>query len=222
MSDDKKSAYVIETSVGPGGSRWAEIHAYSDKSHIEAVLRQFCENQSMQAYHAIWYGADLFVYAVQRGAVQQAIDLHAHIFAKTSSSSSVRLDDEDGLRKMVLDAVREARAAGGAEDNADADDEVDTVDWDDLDDWDVFDRVELFVDWPAIEAKLAPLEAPLLLAGQRTSLECDINNVGQYLMLSRTLRFGSEDREAGARLAPPPGVDVPDDSDEEYEEDEDE
>lgn len=209
MSAEAKSAYVIETSVGPGGSRWAEIHAYNDKSHIEAVLRSFCENRSMEAYHAIWYGADLYAYAVQRGAVTVAIDLHRHLYAKIGSSPSVRLDDEAALRAMILASVRAARES---DDELDEDDNDEAL-WDDLGDWDVFDRVELFVDWPAIDALLPALEAPWLGPGQRTPLACALSNVGAYLTLSQTLRFGSEDRETGVRLSPPPGVETPEPND---------
>lgn len=201
MSKQRASAYVVETSVGPGGSRWAEIHAYSDKSHIEAVLRQFCENRSMEAYHAIWYGADLFVYAVQRGDVVVAVDLHRHLYAKVGTSAAVRLDDETALRAMIFAAARETGEFGEDEEEPD---------WDDAGVWEVFDSVELFIDWPAVDALLPTLESPLLAPGQSTRIACKITQVGGYLMLSDTLRFGSEDRESGVRLSPPPGVETPD------------
>lgn len=209
---EKKSTYVLETSVGPGGSRWAEIHAYSDIAHIEACVRSFCENTAMQAYHAIWYGADLWLYAIQRGEVAFKLDLHRFLYAKLAGRGPHRLDESDALAAMITSVVREE---SGEEDT---DEEALTLD--DLDDWEVFDRVELFVDWPAVLAVVPALEGPLLAPGERTRINTD--NAEAYLAISRTLRYGSEDRESGVRLDPPPGVVLPEDDDEYGDDDEDE
>lgn len=206
MISNGKSTYVLETSVGPGGSRWAEIHAYSSRDHIKACLVAFCTNEQMQAYHAIWYGAVLAIYTIQRGAVVACLDLHPHLFA--------RLDDKGPLpltqAKTINDRVR-ARRPGAGVTPADDEEELDPLDdWDDSD-VATFDSVELTFDWPAIERQLAPLQEPLLGPDESTRIELKIKQPEDaYLYSSKTLEYGSEDREAGERLAPPPGIDLGD------------
>lgn len=209
---EKKSTYVLETSVGPGGARWAEIHAYSDVAHIEACVRVFCENTATQAYYAIWYGADLWLYAIERGEITFKLDLHPFLYAKLAGRGPHRLDERDALAAMITGVVREE---SGEEDT-----DEEALGLDDLDDWEVFDRVELFVDWPAVLAKVPALEGPLLAPGERTRI--NPANAAAYLAISSTLRYGSEDRESGERLDPPTGVVLPErDEDEDEDGDED-
>lgn len=204
MTSKGKSTYVLETSVGPGGSRWAEIHAYTSRDHIKACLTAFCANEQMQAYHAIWYGAVLAIYTIQRGAVVTWLDLHPHLYA--------RLDDKGPLplteTKTICALVRARRPK-----SSDAP-EVEEEELDPLDDWDdsdvaTFDSVELSFDWPAIERQLAPLQDPLLGPSESTRIELKIKQPDDaYLYSSKTLEYGSEDREAGERIDPPAGIDL--------------
>jgi hypothetical protein len=62
------SAYILELSVGPGGSRWAETHTWTEPWQLRAILEQFCENDgNLAAYHCISYGATLGIWVVQQG-----------------------------------------------------------------------------------------------------------------------------------------------------------
>jgi hypothetical protein len=209
MVSNGKSTYVLETSVGPGGSRWAEIHAYSSRAHIKACLESFCANQAMEAYHAIWYGAVLAIYTVQRGAVVACLDLHPYLSAQLEEEEPLPLTQKDKLCAMVR-ARRPGQKA--QERGGEPGDEEDEEEIDPLDDWDdsdiaTFDAFELSFDWPAIERQLAPLEEPLLGPNESTRIELKIKKPEDaYLTLSKTLEYGSEDREAGERIAPPPGI----------------
>lgn len=185
----RKSAYVLEASVAPGGSRWAEFHVYTELAHIEACLRRLCENKSAEAYHAIWYGAELWIHVVQRGEAVFRLDLHEHMFAKLGERGPHRLDESEALTKMITQTL----ADEGAIDEGELGEDGEALSIEELDDWEIFDRIELFADWPSIAARLPTLEPPLLQPGERTWND---------------LRFGSEDIEAGALLDPPPGVDV--------------
>lgn len=204
-SSKGKSTYVLETSVGPGGSRWAEIHAYTSRDHIKACLTAFCKNDQMQAYHAIWYGAVLVIYTIQRGAVVACLDLHPHLFARLDDTGPLPLTETKTLCALVR-----ARRPQSSEAPAPADEDEELDPLDDWDDSDVatFDSVELSFDWPAIERQLAALSEPLLGPEESMRIELKIKlPEDAYLYLSKTLEYGSEDREAGERIAPPLGID---------------
>jgi hypothetical protein len=215
-----RSCYVLELSVGPGGSRWAELHAYSDPDHIQAWLESFCNNDSgMSAYHGIWYGATLGIWIVQRGDVVDFIDVHPFIHARAGEGgASAPLSDTKACMKVVREAVKgPGKAAGEAHDEDEEDDEDDDFDWDD------YERVTLVLDWEAIAARLPPLKPPLLLPGQRTKTRHPKKKwkVDTYFE-GDSILFGSYDEEAGEKLDPPFDLDIPDEDEDEDEEDEDE
>lgn len=204
MTSKGKSTYVLETSVGSGGSRWAEIHAYNSRDHIKACLQAFCANEQMQAYHAIWYGAVLAIYTIQRGAVVTCLDLHQHLFARLDETGPLPLTET----KTICALVRARRPKSDEPPPAD-DEEIDPLDdWDDSD-VATFDSVQLTFDWPAIERQLDPLQDPLLGPSESTRIELKIKlPEDAYLYSSKTLEYGSEDREAGERIDPPSGIDL--------------
>lgn len=197
-----RSAYVLELSVQPGGSRWAEVHVYSKLEHIRAWLEEFCKNDSMSAYHAIWYGATLAIWVVQKGQVVQCIDLHPYIKASLDGSASIPLADTDGCLALVR-AAREVETSDEEEEEA-ADD-----DWDD-DDIDTLDRVKLEFSWVDISAQLPPLEPPLLKPGQKIRIKHKKKPKMPTYTDSGVFSFGSYDHEGGADLDPPFEVEEPD------------
>jgi len=219
-SSEDKSCYVLELSVGPGGSRWAELHAYTDKAHIRAWIDVFCQNDGgLSAYHAIWYGATLGVWTIQRGEVVDFIDLHPLIRARLPGGESAPLVEEDQVNAMVRQA-RKAQLDEEREKQGD-DEEFDEDDYEDTD-FDTFERLEMECDWSAVEKRLAPLEPPLLAPGQKAKARRN-KKFGVSSYLERAVRFGSYDEEAGTELEPPFEIELPDtDEDDEDEEDEDE
>jgi hypothetical protein len=135
----------------------------------------------MAAYFAIWYGATLAIWVVQRGEVTQVIDLHPHIRAEFDDKL-VPLTDHD-----TLEPLRERE-----EDN----------------DGDVLmPGVALSLLWDDIEVKLPPLIEPLLTAETRTHVER--GNVGGRMetYLQGIVDYGSFDVESGETLDPPGAVD---------------
>lgn len=92
----EKSCYVVETSVGPGGARWAELHAYTDLRHVRHCIDRFCHNGGGDpAYLGIHYGATLSVWTIQRGVVTDFLDLHPFIEVKLGDQPAVKLDDNE-------------------------------------------------------------------------------------------------------------------------------
>lgn len=190
-----RSAYLLELSVQPGGSRWAEVHVYSKLEHIRAWLDEFCKNESMGAYHAIWYGATLAIWVAQKGQIVQYIDLHPHIKARLDGSEAVPLADRDGCMALVRKGRKTAEDDGEAED---ADDD----DWSD-DDLDTLDRIKLEFSWVDISAQLPALEAPLLKPGQRIRIKHKKKPKIDTYVENGTFAYGSYDHEGGAELDPP-------------------
>ncbi|MBL9106173.1 MAG: hypothetical protein JNL82_34945 [Myxococcales bacterium] len=146
MKPAPRSCYVLELSVEPGGSRWAELHAYTDPRHLHALLTEFCSNPGgISAYHAIIYGARLGVWIVQRGEVARFVDLHPHITARLGRAGPVALTDTRGLRELT----------GPIDDGYEED---------------LPERIELGVAWPDVAAALPALEEPRLAPGERTPI----------------------------------------------------
>lgn len=172
-----KSCYVLELSVQPGGSRWAELHAYTEPGHLKLWLEAFCRNETMGAYHAMLYGATLGLWVVQRGVVARFIDLHPHIRAHLPEDGGVVQLDQ----KEKLEEIASAQAES---------------------DFDYYDRVRLEPFWDAIELKLPALEAPLLISGGETEVKNPYAvTIDTYL--EDHVTFGSYDAEAGETLDPP-------------------
>ncbi|MFT3770998.1 MAG: hypothetical protein QM820_36740 [Minicystis sp.] len=204
-----KSTYVVELSVGPGGSRWAELHAYADPAHVRWVIERFCKNLGgMSAYHAIWYGAILGVWTLQRGEVTSFVDLHAFLTVELPGKGTAKLDDREGCLRLVLERRKEIHLAerANAEDGDDEEeDEYGDEDFDDVD-LQTYEEMVLKADWSAVAAELSPLDPPLLASGERTAVAIADRWKMQrrsYLFLGHTIRFGSYDEEAGATLAGP-------------------
>jgi hypothetical protein len=192
-----RSAYILELSVQPGGSRWAEVHVYSKLEHIRAWLAEFCKNESMGAYHAIWYGATLAIWVVQKGQVAQCIDLYPHIKASLDGSESIPVADRDGCLAMV----RKARKVE-LEDEEEEDEEAEYDDWDD-DDIEVLDRIKLEFSWVDISSQLPPLEPPLVRPGQKIRIKHKKKPEMPTYTDSGVLSYGSYDHEGGSDLDPP-------------------
>lgn len=191
-SSAPRSCYVLELSVQPGGSRWAELHAYTEPRHIRAWIGSFVSNPAgLSTYHAIWYGATLGVWVVQRGVVVGFVDLEPHLRARLGDSPWVPLS---GAQALVI-------AARPKDDEDEEDDEP--ADFEDCD-LEAYEAMELALDWDAVAAQLPALELPLLEPGQRTPLTYAAPlKIDTYLDTCDSLRFGSHDAEAGERLEPP-------------------
>ena len=217
----ERSCYVLELSVQPGGSRWAELHAYSRLDHIRACLDVFLENGGgTSAYHAIGYGATLGIWTVQRGDVVNFVDLYDFIQVRHRDKPPVSLADDKALRALVYARRLEFYAEEGEE--VDAEEIPDADDWDDYD-LTTYEEMTLELDWSAVTARLAPLEPPLLAPGERTMARYDPGKKKPRYMYaqSRSVRFGSYEVENGERLEPPFEIEMPepDDDDDDFDED---
>lgn len=192
MEPSDKSCYVLELSVGPGGSRWAELHTYSDPGHLRAILERFCRNpDGFSAYHAIWYGAVLGVWVVQLGKTTAFIDLHPFIRARLGDKPPQTLDDKEGCLGLVIEARSEK------------DDDDDFQDGD----IETYAQMKLEADWTAVAARLPALEAPLLSPRQQTRIVTTIEAPAEaYFPNEEALEFGSYDPENLEAIAGPEGV----------------
>ncbi|HRI63045.1 MAG TPA: hypothetical protein PK156_02375 [Polyangium sp.] len=195
-----RSAYILELSVAPGGSRWAEVHVYSRLEHIRAWLEEFCKNEGMSAYHAIWYGATLALWVVQKSQVVQCIDLHPYIKASLGDLGPIPVSDRDGCLKLV----RQAREVQPDEEEEGEDD-----DWCD-EDIDILDKMKLELSWIEISAQLPALEPPLLLPGQLIRIKHKKKPQLHTYVDDGSLSYGSYDHEGGIDLDPPFEVEEPD------------
>ncbi|UQA60338.1 hypothetical protein [Polyangium aurulentum] len=211
-----RSCYVLELSVQPGGSRWAETHTYSDPAHIRAWLEVFCSNDSgFSAYHAIWYGATLGIWIVQAGDVVDFIDVYPHIFARLGDAPPVPLADDAGCRTLVR-----AWRKSDAEEEGNEEVEQDDDEYDD-EDFATYESMKLELDWEAIASKLPPLVEPRIMPGQATRIRLSktLPEVASYLE-DDSIEFGSYEHESGEELEPPfslPASNEDDDEDEETE-----
>lgn len=184
MKPAPRSLYVLELSVQPGGSRWAELHAYAEPRHLKAWVRSFCANEDgLPAYHAIWYGATLGIWTVQRGAVTKFVDLHRHVLARVGRAEPEPLSRRGALKRLL-------RQAGAPDED------------DDDFDLEAYARVKLSVDWDAVAARLPALREPTIAPGELATIRHGRPpRVETYL--EDEVLFGSYDAEAGERLDPP-------------------
>ncbi|MCY1054252.1 hypothetical protein [Nannocystis sp. SCPEA4] len=191
-----RSCYIVELSVQPGGSRWAELHVYSEVQHVRACVDQFVANDDgLSTYHAVWYGATLGVWLVQRGEVVEFVDLEPHLSARIDGSEWVPLSQAQAL-------VLAARPRDEDGDEEEEDDRL-PADFEDCD-LDAYGRMELRIDWEAVAACLPALESPQLRPGQRTTVTFRSKpEIGSYLDDGDEVRFGSWDLEGGDGLPPP-------------------
>ncbi len=198
MTSAPRSCLVLELSVQPGGSRWAELHAYTDPSHIRACLEVFCDDPcGLSAYHAIYYGARLGIWVIQAGEVSTFIDLHPFILARLPGGDAVPVRERAALLAM----------AGVGEDE-------------ELDSFDAFEDFTLTANWPAVLERLPKLREPRLEPGEHTSVRFSDARPGDTYLNAFGVTFGSLEAESGERIDPPFEIDGwdPRESDEDAEE----
>lgn len=174
------SAYILELSVGPSGSRWGELHTWTERWQLRAILEQFCENDdNLAAYHSIFYGATLGVWVVQQGRLVEFVDLHPFILVTLP-------EGQRPLAEFLADQPARAAFLDGHEDE-----------------W--LDDVELTLFWDPVEERLPPLLPPLLGPEDEvafTSARLPNAPADSYLEFANPLSLRSIDYEAG-ELEPP-------------------
>jgi hypothetical protein len=217
------SCYVLELSVSPGGSRWAELHAYSDPAHIRVWLADFCANHSgFSAYHAISYGATLGVWVIQAGAVVDFIDVYPNISVQLGDHAPVPLRGDATRALVVAERIRriEAERAGKPPgDDDENNDDMASEDYNDID-MDIYEAMKLHLDWAAVAARLPPLAPPLLAPGDRTHLRFSATLAARgYLADKSVIKFGSREQESGDVMDPPFEIILPPDADDADDED---
>lgn len=187
-----RSCYVLELSVQPGGSRWAELHTYTNPSEIGAWLRGFCRNeQGLAAYHAIWYGATLAVWVVQRGEVVQQLDVHPFIRVRHPEEHAewVQLDDDRRLLEMMLRLTGEEQEEG-----------EDQLEMRDVE-YERYEELQMNLDWDPLAALLPPLQEPLLAPAETTPVRHrEKPRIATYLR--REVTHGSVELEGGDVITP--------------------
>ncbi|GAA2422375.1 hypothetical protein GCM10010191_37670 [Actinomadura vinacea] len=78
---DEPSCYLLEFSVGPGGSRLGDVYAASDL----AALRETFEGRwgdgydHVIPYQLMWYGAVLHLWVVQKGRIVEGFVLRPYL-----------------------------------------------------------------------------------------------------------------------------------------------
>ena len=175
------SAYILELSVGPGGSRWAETHTWTEAWQLRLILEEFCANDdNLAAYHCISYGATLAIWVVQEGHLVDFIDLHPYILVTLDEGKRPLAEfraDED-----ALSAFLDAHEDGWLED------------------------VELTLFWDPIEERLPKLVQPVLENDETVRFEGLAPPVAprdSYLSHANPMTLGSVDHESGEELEPP-------------------
>lgn len=175
------SAYILELSVGPGGSRWAETHTWTEPWQLRAILEQFCENDgNLAAYHCISYGATLGIWIVQQGRLLDFIDLHPFILVGLPDGKRPLREflDDEGALNAYLDGR--------------------------TDDW--LEEVELTLVWDPIEEQLPRLLAPVLSPDDEVPFSAEAFPTApkeNYLDFANPLVMGSMEHESGEELDPP-------------------
>lgn len=213
-----RSCYVLETSVQPGGSRWAELHAYVELADIHTCLAGFLANSDGNStYHAIRYGMVFGVWTVQRGELVDFLDLHRFVTVHHPDHPPVPLIDDDATGAIVYARRRQIYLADGAEE----DDIPGPDEWDDCD-IDVYSEMTMSIDWPSVLLHLSVLTPPLLAPGHQTPLHNAISDPkksprGSYLR--STVRYGSHDVENGNPLLQLSDFEDDDEDDEDDDED---
>lgn len=174
----------------------------------------------MSAYHAIWYGATLGIWTVQRGKVVGFVDLHSFIHVRLDDRPPVPLSDRDAARALV----HEKRRQGYLDDGEDEEDIPGEDDYDDGD-WSTYEAMTMAVEWGAVTQRLPALEPPILAPGERAKLDYSSWRKSPNRMYASegSIRFGSYDPENGERLDPPFEIEMPalDDEDDEDDDEDD-
>lgn len=175
------SAYILELSVGPGGSRWAETHTWTAPWQLKLILEEFCTNDdNLAAYHCIAYGATLGVWVVQRGHLIDFVDLHPYLLVTLP-----------GGKRPLAELLADTGALNAFLDGR-------------ADDW--LEDVELTLFWDPIEERLPNLEAPLLAPDETAPFEGlppPAAPKETYLDFANPMTLGSIEHESGEELEPP-------------------
>lgn len=179
------SAYVLECSVQPGGSRWAELHTYTTPGPILRVMERLCANEhGFFAYHTLWYGAVVGLWTIHHGEVVGFEDLHPVVSVDLREHGVIRLDQRES--QAALDFNEEAEAAG----------DLDRYAW-----------LRMEFDERGLRRLLPPLPTPRLRRGERIVLPPRLYGPAESVLPSE-VRWGSEDIEVGELEDDPLGDDV--------------
>lgn len=168
------------------------------------------------------------MWAVQRGVAASFLELHPLITVRLGDRPAVALDDESGCMALIKERRRERWEAERGQAAAD-DEDLPEGEWREEYDDETLPELRLAADWEAIQARLPPLDAPLLQPGEWTARAREVafdRPRRSYLFRPANLRvrFGSYEVECGVTLPGPlPFQPPPAPADEESEpEDEDE
>ena len=179
------SVYVLECSVQPGGSRWAELHTYTTPGPILRVLERLCANEhGFFAYHTLWYGAVFGLWTIHHGEVVDFTDLHPYVSVDLREHGVIRLDQRES--QAALDFNDEAEDAG----------DLDRYAW-----------LRMELDERAVRRLLPPLPAPRLRPGERLILPPRLYGPAESVLPSE-LWWGATDLEFGELEDDPLGDDV--------------
>ena len=77
MGADAVNCYLLEFSVGGGGSRIGDVHAVPDLGAARESFEGHWGDSldDVLAYHVMWYGAVLHLWVVRQGAITEGFDL---------------------------------------------------------------------------------------------------------------------------------------------------
>lgn len=108
------SCYLLEFSVGPGGARLGDVHAYPDLVGLREGFERRCDwrgEDGVDPYLVMWYGAELTLWVVQHGEIVEGIDLHPFLRSadpRYDATLQEVLDDQDEDWRELFDLVVEA------------------------------------------------------------------------------------------------------------------
>lgn len=178
MRSPRRSCYVYELSIRPGGWRWAELHAYADPDHIRRVVERFGRNENGYAGSlVVWGDATFGIWIVQRGLVTRFIELRAFMSLRVGRKTPVPLADASAVTGLVGPADAE---------------------YDD----DLAQQIRLGLEWDRLLAQLPALATPVLAPGEYTRIRHGKRKPARTYF-SEGVFFGSTDAESGYRIKPP-------------------
>ncbi|GAA4635506.1 hypothetical protein GCM10023196_081270 [Actinoallomurus vinaceus] len=74
------SCYLLEFSVGSGGSRLGDVFVAADLAGVREIFeRRYKGATDLIPYHVMWYGAVLHLWVVQGGSIVEGIDLRTQL-----------------------------------------------------------------------------------------------------------------------------------------------
>lgn len=175
------SAYILELSVPPGGSAWAETHTWTEPWQLRLILEEFCANDdNLAAYHCLTQRATLGVWVVQRGHLVDFVDLHPYVLVETPAGARP-------LGELKADEAALAPLLDGPDDA-----------------W--LEAVRLSLAWDALEERLPTLSSPLLQPDEAIAFEAAPPPTAPratWLSFVNPMTLGSMEHESGEALEPP-------------------